>query len=277
VGSLFEGLRIMMMLLLVRMLLLVGLVLGLRCQSLAVAEDSPSGPFLPYKPPSAPAPTGKEALQATGSKLKQFFGIDKSTPSAETPEGEAKPAEKQAPAAKPAFISIPEPNLQTVPELQNALDDEAPLPVLKKVDDPNNSLGLLWASQKLKAAQTLGQKNQWAQAETELNILRPWLEEATELHISLFKVLTRVPSGKLQGEFEKRLALEFAKLRDQSILLHAYSRQKTGKLRKAVPDFVSVVQSQSRTKLGLEAYQALQEMGFTEELQLVPTVAPATP
>jgi hypothetical protein len=240
-----------------------------------------SGPYQPYKPPVAPSKPAAETLKETGSRIKDFFKTKPAGTVKPPPEIKTEPSipEKIQPTKAPA-ISVPvaPANLGDIKDLTVA-SDNAPLPVLKKVDDPKNPLGLMAAKNQLNHVELLMGDKRWYEADKELSTLKPWLMEATERHIELYKILTRVPSGRVQGEFEKRLALEFAKMRDKAMFDSGRIAMQVGNPKRAVRDLIEVIQSQSRTEMGVRAYKLLQEVGFTEELQLIetPTKTPATP
>ncbi|HEY9745451.1 MAG TPA: hypothetical protein V6C99_04470, partial [Oculatellaceae cyanobacterium] len=80
--------------------------------------------------------------------------------------------------------------------------------------------------------------------------------------------LNQLPSARAQAELEKTLALEFAQLRDRAMveLAKVYIAEK--EYSKAVKELTEVVKSQPRSKVGLRSYEMLQEIGFTEKLQL---------
>jgi hypothetical protein len=239
-----------------------------------------SGPYQPNKPVVAPTKPASETLKETGSKIKDFFKskpADATKPATET-KLEPSPSAK-VPPSKPPAIAVPvaPANLGDIQDLTPSVEN-APLPVLKKVDDPKNPLGLMMAKNQLNHIELLMGEKRWIEADKEMSALKPWLLEATERHIELYKILTRVPSGRVQGEFEKRLALEFAKMRDKSLFDSGRIAIATGNPKRAVRDLIEVIQSQSRTEMGVRAYKLLQEIGFTEELQLIetPTKAPVT-
>ena len=242
----------------------------------AVAADV-SGPFQPYTPPAPPTKPAAETLKETGEKFKNFFKTKPTEATTSTEQPSVTPAEtpKVAPVAvpvKPPAIAVPvaPANLGEIQELTPA-SENAPLPVLKKVDDPKNPLGLMMAKNQLTHVEVLMTSGRWVEADKELTTLKPWLIEATERHIELYKILSRVPSGRVQGEFEKRLALEFAKMRDKALFNSGKIAIQTGQPKRAVRDLIEVIQSQSRTEMGVKAYKLLQEIGFTEELQLIET------
>lgn len=146
--------------------------------------------------------------------------------------------------------------------------DNPPRLVSKKIDDPANPLGLTSARNRLKAAQSSIAGKHPQTALLTLEPLKDWLITATEAHIDLYKTLNRLPSARVQAEFEKQLALEFAKLRDQALLELSRLYLQQGKREQAIKLLVAVVQSQTRSPVGLDAYQLLQDIGFTEALQL---------
>ena len=261
--------------------LVVLLMGGFSSASVAIAADEVSGPYQPYKPPVAPTKPAAETLKETGSKIKEFF---KSKPADATKPATELKIEPSAPEkiqiSKPPAIAVPvaPANLGDIQDLTVAAEN-APLPVLKKVDDPKNPLGLMAAKNQLNHVELLMGDKRWLEADKELSTLKPWLIEATERHIELYKILSRVPSGRVQGEFEKRLALEFAKMRDKAMFDSGRIAIQINNPKRAVRDLIEVIQSQSRTEMGVRAYKLLQEVGFTEELQLIetPTKTPATP
>jgi hypothetical protein len=271
----------------VGLLLLVGILSSMVLPVFAVEDVS--GPFQPYTPPVAPTKPAAETLKETGEKVKNFFKTKPVEPSTSTttPVEPATETTKPIPPTnvpvKPPAIAVPvaPANLGDIQELTPALEN-APLPVLKKVDDPKNPLGLMMAKNQLNHIEMLMSGNHWLEADKELTTLKPWLIEATERHIELYKILSRVPSGRVQGEFEKRLALEFAKMRDKALFDSGKIAIQVGQPKRAVRDLIEVVQSQSRTDMGVKAYKLLQEIGFTEELQLIetpqkPIAAPIAP
>ena len=259
----------------------LSLLILLSVSSVAFAIDEVSGPYQPYKPPVAPTKPAAETLKETGAKIKDFFKAkpaDATKPATEIKTEPSTPEKIQL--SKPPAIAVPvaPANLGDIQELTPA-SENAPLPVLKKVDDPKNPLGLMAAKNQLNHVELLMGDKRWLEADKELSTLKAWLIEATERHIELYKILTRVPSGRVQGEFEKRLALEFAKMRDKAMFDSGRIAMQIGNPKRAVRDLIEVIQSQSRTEMGVKAYKLLQEIGFTEELQLIetPTKSPATP
>jgi hypothetical protein len=261
--------------------LLVGLFLLFNSASAVIAEDVAAGPYPPYQPPAVPSKPAAETLKETGSKIKDFFKskpVDATKPVTTELKTEPSPPEKIQISRPPAIaVPVAPANLGDIQELTVA-SENAPLPVLKKVDDPKNPLGLMAAKNQLNHVELLMGDKRWLEADKELSTLKPWLIEATERHIELYKILTRVPSGRVQGEFEKRLALEFAKMRDKALFNSGRIAMQIGNPKRAVRDLIEVIQSQSRTEMGVQAYKLLQEVGFTEELQLIetPTKTPAT-
>jgi len=161
------------------------------------------------------------------------------------------------------------------PPLTNAriepaqIDDQNP-PIMShpKLDDPNNPLGFADAENKLKHYSTLIDAKRYNEAKPGLLQLRQWLVDLTEAHIGLFKTLNQIPSANGQAELEKELALQFAQLRDQTMVQTAKVYISERDYPKAVKELTEVVKSQPRSKIGLRSYELLQEIGFTEKLQL---------
>jgi hypothetical protein len=129
-------------------------------------------------------------------------------------------------------------------------------------------MGLMHAKLALQSAQTLLTQKQATQALAKLVPLNEWLITATEAHIDLYKALNKTPSARVQAEFEKRLALEFAELRDKTLLALGQAYLANQQPQQAIKPLVAVVQSQARSSTGLKAYETLQALGFTEALQL---------
>jgi len=185
----------------------------------------------------------------------------------------AKPQPGQMPTAP--TTSIQHPPLLVQPPLSNAkidktvLDSENP-PALNhpKLDDPTNPLGFADAEVKLKKLSLLVDEKRFMEAKPGLIQLRQSLVDLTEAHIGLYKTLNQVPSAKGQAELEKELALEFAQLRDRAMMETAKVYIAEREYTKAVKELSDVVKSQPRSKLGLRSYEILQEIGFTEKLQL---------
>lgn len=171
--------------------------------------------------------------------------------------------------------AIKHPPLLVQPPLNNAriettvLDSENP-PVLShpKLDDPTNPLGFADAEIKLKRFSQLVDQKRFMEARPGLMQLRQCLVDLTEAHIGLYKTLNQLPSARGQAELEKELALEFAQLRDRAMLETAKIYISEREYTKAVKELADVVKSQPRSKLGLRSYEMLQEIGFTEKLQL---------
>jgi hypothetical protein len=232
----------------------------------------------PQPPPPKPDSQVTKALTKLLSKKKKTEGDSASEAGTKAEEGSApssgKAASHQAtPAAEEEESRHPP--LLTQPPLTNAkVDDpqidEANPPKLDhpKLDDPNNPLGFTEAEIRLKKYITLIDAHRYAEARAGLLQLRQWLIDLTEAHIGLYKTLNQVPSARGQAELEKELALQFAQLRDRAMVeaarLHIAEKDYT----RAVKELTDVVKSQPRTRLGLHSYELLQEIGFTEKLQL---------
>lgn len=191
------------------------------------------------------------------------------------------PGAPGGPGGMPPNFQLP-PSLQgghepllTQPPLTNAkietpqMDEENP-PVLShpKLDDPANPLGFTSAGTKLKRAIVLNDANRFQEAKPGLFQLRQSLIDLTEAHIGLYKALNQIPSARGQAELEKELALQFAQLRDRSMMEMARVYIAEKDYGKAVKELTEVIKSQPKSRVGLRSYEMLQEIGFTEKLQL---------
>lgn len=167
------------------------------------------------------------------------------------------------------------PPLLTQPPLTNAKVDEPQVdkanpPIMNhpKLDDPTNPLGFSDAEIKLKRYIGLVDAHRYTEARPGLLALRQSLVDLTEAHIGLYKSLNQLPSARGQAELEKELALQFAQLRDRAMMESARVFISDKEYLRAVKELSEVVKSQPRTRLGLRCYELLQEIGFTEKLQL---------
>jgi lipopolysaccharide biosynthesis regulator YciM len=127
---------------------------------------------------------------------------------------------------------------------------------------------LVDAQNRLKKFVALTDAHRYVEAKPGLMQLRQWLVDMTEAHIGLYKTLNQIPSARAQAELEKTLALEFAQLRDRAMVEMAKIHIADKDYTKAVKELTDVVKSQPKSKVGLRSYEMLQEIGFTEKLQL---------
>ncbi|MGE0200310.1 MAG: hypothetical protein AB7P76_05005 [Candidatus Melainabacteria bacterium] len=244
-----------------RVILSSAVILAMLSSLPAIAQV---GPQPPQQPPAQSGPTPDKIKDS----FKKFF-----KPEA---KAESTPADgsslQQAPAPQPQAPSHP-PLLNQPPLRQAKIEDpvvDPKSPPIKrvKVDDPNNPLGLKAASNKLDKANALVAQGKLFEAKMLLEPLRQWLIDATESHISLYKTLNQLPTARAQAELEKQVALEFAMLRDQSIMQLGKLYVADKDYRKAVIELTEVVKSQPKSKMGITAYETLQQIGFTEKLHL---------
>lgn len=196
-------------------------------------------------------------------------------PKVVAPEDGTKPGMQPAQPEQEAPAQYKRPPMLNQPELTNVkienpqVDPENP-PVYNhpRLDDPTNPLGFTDAENRLRNVMTLIENNRIYEAKSSLVPLRQWLVDSTEAHINLYKVLNTVSSAKAQAELEKQLALEFAQLRDQSMLEMGKIYIAEKEYHKAVKELTEVIKSQPRSQLGIRSYELLQEIGFTQKLQL---------
>lgn len=261
-----------------------GLGIVLAC-TVAISNEALAqvGPPPPHVMPAQESKVGKAIEKLLKKKKEDKEGTTaESKPQAQpNPEDELTDEEKAALKAKqkdmvPGVIAIPQrepilaqPPLTTVKIEATQIDSEHP-PVLDhpKLDDPTNPLGLVDAQNRLKKFGVLVDAQRFAEAKTGLLQLRQWLVDVTEAHIGLYKTLNQIPSARAQAELEKTLALEFAQLRDRAMVDMAKIYIADKDYTRAMKELVDVVKSQPKSKIGLRSYELLQEIGFTEKLQL---------
>ncbi|MEB3287199.1 MAG: hypothetical protein VKJ04_06815 [Vampirovibrionales bacterium] len=182
--------------------------------------------------------------------------------------------QQTSPAAQEPAEAPKRPPLLSQPPLRGAkiedpqVDPNRPPKQTLRLDNPANPLGYADAVAQLRKIDLLIKEKRLSEARSYLIPLRQWLIDCTEAHINLYNTLNKVPSGRSQAELEKQLALEFAMLRDRSIfelgLLHVEEKE----YKKAVKELVEVIKSQPKSKIGILSYELLQEIGFTEKIQL---------
>ncbi|MEM0951910.1 MAG: hypothetical protein AAGI66_07185 [Cyanobacteria bacterium P01_H01_bin.74] len=240
--------------------------------------------FAQYFGPQAPAtPPPKENIFSKAlDKIKEMQHKQDGTAEGHSETAAQPKVKKQQNSAAPPFLPfsktpvVPDrPPLISQPPLQNAkietpeIDTQNP-PKLDapKLDDPNNPLGFTDALLKLNKYSKLIDAKSYQAAKPGLTQLRTHLIQLTEAHIALYKALKKISSAKNQALLEKELALQFAKLRDQSMVQMAKIHLSEKQHLKAVKELTEVIQSQPKSQLGIYAYGMLQEAGFTEKLQL---------
>ena len=176
-------------------------------------------------------------------------------------------ASKQQQPARPPLLNQPE---LTNPKIDDAeVSQDNPPQDLPTLDNPENPLGLAVAQTRLNETAKLIDSKHIYDAKTKLVPLKEWLVESTENHISLYKVLNNVPSARVQAELEKQVALDFARMRDKAFFQMGKVHMAENDMRNAIKMFIEVVKSQPRGDIGLQAYDLLQQIGFTQKLQLV--------
>jgi hypothetical protein len=203
-----------------------------------------STPPTPPTPPVAPSP----------SMVPPVNGLNSPAASGNTP-----------------YFQSPLPGRNAVrPEIDETQISELSPPKTQttRIDDKTNPLGVTVARERTQRVSKAMSNGAYADVKTELFSLRQWLIEATEAHMELYKTLNELPSARVQAEFEKQLAIEFAKLRDQVLFETGRYYAKFGQREKAVKELVEVVRSQSKSELGIQAYELLQSIGFTEQLRV---------
>jgi hypothetical protein len=252
-------------------------------QALVFAQIGPPDP----KKPEAATPGNKPIDQVKSSFMKLFKKEDlTSAPKKEAsdkPQGDLKVkgeedepdnAEDSPKAEAKSQPKVSHPPLLSSPEDPDAkietpvVSPENPPQKLVTLDNPNNPLGFTDAETKLNQVAVLIDRKDFIQAKSYLQPLRQWLIDSTEAHINLYKTLSNIPSARAQAELEKQLALQFAILRDKAIFNQGMIEISQKNYKAAVKELTEVVKSQPRGAMGIKSYQLLQEIGFTEKLQL---------
>jgi hypothetical protein len=219
----------------------------------------PSNQLPPTKHKAKKKPARKSSSNASGTGATvNAFG----QPSSATPMG----GEETAPERPPLLTQPPLTNANVdTPQIDTA---NPPILTHPKLDDPRNPLGFRDSENKLKRYIDLVSAHRYAEARSGVMALKQFLIDLTEAHIGLYKTLSQIPSARGQAELEKELALQFAQLRDRAIVEAARIHIADKDYFHAVKELTEVVKSQPRTRLGVHSYELLQEMGFTEKLQL---------
>ena len=184
------------------------------------------------------------------------------------------PAKAVAPTGNVKPTVKAETTAKVVPaKVEPAKKAEQPKPKFLAIMDPRNPLGLAAGDNAITKAYDLIQKNKLVEAKAVIEPTYTWLNDATEYHTGLYKVLKDLDTAQTQADLERDLALKFAILRDKAAYQLALLYMEDGRPKDAVKKLVDVVRSQPTTKLGFESYQILQQLGFTYKAQMVEQTA----
>lgn len=216
-------------------------------------------------PPSIDWEEAPPAVRKPKAK-KQDQKAEASAPASSTPPPAAK-QESEKPATRETMLAQPSLDNPKVEEPSASTDN--PPPKMPTLDNPKNPLGLTDAQNRINTVAAMIDKKQYSSAKIQLDPLKNWLVECTEAHISLYKTLNNIPSARAQAELEKQLALEFAVLRDKAFYQMGRIYAAQAEYQKAIRDLVEVVKSEPKSDIGIHAYQLLQQIGFTQKLQIV--------
>ena len=121
--------------------------------------------------------------------------------------------------------------------------------------------------EKLEQAVSLIKEKNYAKAEQILHPLTIWLTDSTEYHILLLDTLRGINNAQYQMEIERAFAVKSALLRDKALFYYGVALMENKKYEEAARNFILVVQSQPKSKLGFDAYTRLQMLGFTQKVQ----------
>jgi len=181
------------------------------------------------------------------------------------------------PITTPAAVKTAPPVINTARTEKKAEVKEAKVEkkVINPLFNPKNQLGIAAAENNITKTFNLIQQNKLTEAKKIIEPTSDWLTKATEYHANLFKVLRDIDTAKVQSELERDLALRFAILRDKALYQLALLNIEEKKPQEAVEKLVNIVRSQPKTQLGFNAYQVLQQIGFTYKVQ-IPKTADST-
>lgn len=121
--------------------------------------------------------------------------------------------------------------------------------------------------EKLEQAVNLIKEKNYTKAEQILHPLTIWLTDSTEYHILLLDTLKGINDAQYQMEIERAFAVKSALLRDKALFYYGVALMENKKYEEAARNFILVVQSQPKSKLGFDAYTRLQMLGFTQKVQ----------
>lgn len=133
--------------------------------------------------------------------------------------------------------------------------------------EKKGSLSIDKLEEKLESAVSLIKAGNYVKAEQMLGPLSEWLTDSTEYHILLLDTLKDLPDAQYQTEIERAFAVKSALLRDKSLFYYGIALMNNKKDQEAARNFILVVQSQPKSKLGFDAYTRLQMLGFTQKVQ----------
>lgn len=132
---------------------------------------------------------------------------------------------------------------------------------------PTGPLSIDKLENKLEQAVNLIKEKNYTKAEQILQPLTIWLTDSTEYHILLLDTLKGISDAQYQMEIERAFAVKSALLRDKSLFYYGVALMENKKYEEAARNFILVVQSQPKSKLGFDAYTRLQMLGFTQKVQ----------
>ena len=132
---------------------------------------------------------------------------------------------------------------------------------------PTGPLSIDKLEDKLEQAVNLIKEKNYTKAEQILQPLTIWLTDSTEYHILLLDTLKGISDAQYQMEIERAFAVKSALLRDKSLFYYGVALMENKKYEEAARNFILVVQSQPKSKLGFDAYTRLQMLGFTQKVQ----------
>jgi hypothetical protein len=177
----------------------------------------------------------------------------------------------QTPKTEPAkTVTAKQPVVNTAAKTDaKVVKTEPAKPKVMPILDPKNPLSLAYSEVMINKTFDLIQKNKLVEAKAAIEPTYTWLNDATEYHTGLYKVLKDLDTAQTQADLERDLALKYAILRDKAGYQLALLYIEDNRPKDAVKKLVDIVRSQPTTKMGFESYQILQQLGFTYKAQLI--------
>lgn len=120
------------------------------------------------------------------------------------------------------------------------------------------------AQQRIDDLKNLVKDSRPAQAADVVQQMGEWLADMAEAHQKLSRAFSKLEASKAQAESERQLALKFAGLKNQVMLLKADILIRQSRYPEALGPLVDIVVAEPHSQVGKEAYKKLKEIGFSE-------------
>lgn len=104
-----------------------------------------------------------------------------------------------------------------------------------------------------------------------------WLGDMADGHWKIYQAFSKVESMKAQADLEKQTTLKLGGLKRQAMLLKAEFLIRNNRQPEALQPLIDIVAAEPRTATGEAAYSLLKQIGFSEEVPLVPSASAPGP